>query len=166
MAVGEISYAVTRWPGFVGARLDVLAVQETKLGASSDVAVDGLAVLRKDVRRGARGLATFVPGDFVAVREPRLEHNDTMLVFFSTLMPEVWVLSVYRRPSATAAEDGALYGSLAAVSDVARAARAALLVVGDLNARAFDGAPQLGGPFARATRAAEPPTPASVRLGR
>ena len=72
-------------------------------------------------------------------------------------MPEVWVLSVYRRlSSATAAEDGAFYGSLAAVSDAARAAGAALLVVGDLNARAFDGAPQAGGPFARAPRAAEP----------
>jgi hypothetical protein len=46
-----------------------------------------------------------------------------------------------------------------------RAARAALLVVGDLNARAFDGTPQPGGPFARESRAAEPQTPASARLG-
>ena len=58
----------------------MLAVQETKLGASSDVAVDGFAVLRKDVRRGVRGLATFVRDDFVAVREPRLERDDAMLV--------------------------------------------------------------------------------------
>ena len=146
---------------FVGARLDVLAVQETKLGRASDVAIDGFAVLPKDVRRGTRGLAAFVRDEFAAVREPRFKHADSLLVVFPSLAPEIWVMSVYWRPGATAAEDGGFYKHVAAALDAAGAADAALLIVGDLNARAFDGAPQAGGPFARAPRAAEPQTPAS-----
>ena len=74
---------------FVGARLDVLAVQETTLGPASDIAIDGFAVLRKDVRRGTRGLATFVRDEFVAVRVPRFEHADSLLVDCPSLAPKV-----------------------------------------------------------------------------
>ena len=165
VGMGELDEAATAWPQFAGRPLDVACIQESKLGASQDAALAGFATLRKDVRRGTRGLVTFVRDVHVAVREPRLEVDDTMLVVLPALVPEVWVLSVYRRPSRTAADDATWYGGIAAVVDAASGAGAALLVVGDFNARAFDGAPQPGGRFGRASRAAERQTPASARFG-
>ena len=53
--------------------MDVVAVQETHLGASAEVALEGYSVVRKDAKRGARGLCAFVRHGLVAVRDPRLE---------------------------------------------------------------------------------------------
>ena len=165
-SLAELGAAADAWPRFTGGRLDVVAVQESKLGASSEVALPGFAALRKDVRRGTRGLVTFVRDDLVAVRDPRLEHDDSILAVLPAVEPPVWVLSVYRRPSALVVADGQFLAHIGNVSAAARRSRALLLVVGDLNARAFDGAPQAGGRFPRTSRAAEVAPPATVRLAR
>ena len=149
-ALDDLHDARAAWAAHVGQEPDVVAIQETQLGPSSEVALDGYAAIRKDNRRGARGLLVFARLGLVAVREPRLEHDDGLLVVFPTLTPETWVYDVYRRGSNSAADDAAFYASLAAVADDARAARAQLLIVGDLNARGLE-VPQRGGRWTRAT---------------
>ena len=139
MSMAELRAALDLWDAHLGRPPDVICIQETKASPAEELELDGYACFRRDVKRGARGQATFVELELLAVRDPDLEVDDVLVVVVPETIPPLWVVNVHRKGN-----DFELFDDLGRVFSAADDAGAALLFAGDFNMPDFDGARQSG----------------------